>query len=176
MFDGQAGLHYNYFRDYDPATGRYIESDPIGLRGGTPTTYAYVAGNPLSHTDRLGLICDGKWVLWEQEIVSLPAPGWSTLTVPACACFWMCVPCRGRIAWSGNLSSLPRTIGTPFIDYSTGGSPNPGSGGIRPTPRGPSGGPSSAMGGTPKCVCRKPSEGETGCKSCYADSSPSVLH
>jgi naphthoate synthase len=30
--DGQAGLHQNYFRDYDPATGRYVESDPVGLR------------------------------------------------------------------------------------------------------------------------------------------------
>jgi hypothetical protein len=27
------GLSYNYFRNCDPATGRYPESDPIGLRG-----------------------------------------------------------------------------------------------------------------------------------------------
>ena len=33
IFDGQGGLHYNYFRDYDAATGRYIESDPIGIVG-----------------------------------------------------------------------------------------------------------------------------------------------
>jgi RHS repeat-associated protein len=30
-FDGQAGLHQNGFRDFDPAIGRYIESDPVGL-------------------------------------------------------------------------------------------------------------------------------------------------
>ncbi|MFY0104376.1 RHS repeat-associated core domain-containing protein, partial [Acinetobacter baumannii] len=29
-YDQETGLHYNYFRDYDPSTGRYVESDPIG--------------------------------------------------------------------------------------------------------------------------------------------------
>ena len=53
-FDSETGLHYNYFRDYDPSTGRYIESDPIGLDGGI-NTYGYVGENPIRYMDFLGL-------------------------------------------------------------------------------------------------------------------------
>jgi RHS repeat-associated protein len=54
LFDGQAGLHQNYFRDYSPAIGRYVESDPIGLMGGL-NTYGYVGANPISSVDPYGL-------------------------------------------------------------------------------------------------------------------------
>jgi uncharacterized protein RhaS with RHS repeats len=49
------GSHQNYFRDYDPAVGRYVESDPIGLRAGI-NTYGYVKNNPIVGIDPLGLL------------------------------------------------------------------------------------------------------------------------
>jgi RHS repeat-associated protein len=53
-FDQETGLHYNYYRDYDPSTGRYIESDPLGPGGGIHP-YAYVNGNPIGLVDPTGL-------------------------------------------------------------------------------------------------------------------------
>lgn len=57
-YDTETGTHYNYFRHYDPSTGRYMESDPIGLAGGI-NTYAYVNDNSLRFIDPLGL-CSQK--------------------------------------------------------------------------------------------------------------------
>ncbi len=54
-FDQETGLHQNGFRDYDPTTGRYIQSDPIGLAGGT-NTYAYVGADPVMRVDPYGLV------------------------------------------------------------------------------------------------------------------------
>jgi RHS repeat-associated protein len=53
-YDSEAGLFYNGYRDYDPALGRDVESDPIGLAGGI-NTYAYVDDMPTMEYDANGL-------------------------------------------------------------------------------------------------------------------------
>ena len=53
-YDDETGLHYNYFRYYDPSIGRYITSDPIGLSGGM-NTYLYASANPVRFIDPNGL-------------------------------------------------------------------------------------------------------------------------
>ena len=58
-YDQEVNIFYNYFRDYDPITGRYVESDPIGLAGGL-NTYAYVGNNPIGFVDPEGLVSQGN--------------------------------------------------------------------------------------------------------------------
>lgn len=53
-FDAESGLSYDYFRIYEPASGRYLKSDPTGLEGGL-NLYAYTKASPLRHVDPLGL-------------------------------------------------------------------------------------------------------------------------
>jgi RHS repeat-associated protein len=54
-WDSATGLNYNYYRDYEAGTGRYSQSDPIGLEGGI-STYGYANASPLVYADPDGLI------------------------------------------------------------------------------------------------------------------------
>ncbi|MFZ2754483.1 MAG: RHS repeat-associated core domain-containing protein, partial [Lysobacteraceae bacterium] len=82
-YDSDSGMNYNYFRDYDPSTGRYVQSDPIGLDGGI-STYGYVGGNPLTGMDPYGLqevLLAPRFLFetqpWQQ--MARPIPGASTI-------------------------------------------------------------------------------------------------
>ena len=61
-FDVETGLHYNYFRDYNPVIGRYIESDPVGIKKGRNHLYAYVNNNPANKYDSYGLSENCVWL------------------------------------------------------------------------------------------------------------------
>ncbi|WP_421746677.1 RHS repeat domain-containing protein [Burkholderia multivorans] len=57
--DEESGLHYNRFRYYDPMMGRYVNKDPIDLKGGL-NLFSYVDANPLLGIDPLGLVNPAK--------------------------------------------------------------------------------------------------------------------
>jgi len=53
-FDTENGITHNYFRDYESGIGRYVESDPAGLYGGS-STFSYANNRPTRFIDRRGL-------------------------------------------------------------------------------------------------------------------------
>jgi len=57
-YDAETGLNYNYFRDYNPVIGRYMQTDPIGIKGGRNHPYIYAANNSLNGIDPTGLECE----------------------------------------------------------------------------------------------------------------------
>lgn len=60
MADSETGLFYNYFRDYDPQVGRYVQSDPVGLLAG-PNTFNYADNSPVGNFDFFGLAPGDKF-------------------------------------------------------------------------------------------------------------------
>ena len=80
--DPESGLFYNYWRNYDSSKGGYTQSDPIGLTGGTPSTYTYVDGNPLSLIDPNGL--NGSAVLGGAQPLSQALRPAAGLLLAAC--------------------------------------------------------------------------------------------
>jgi RHS repeat-associated protein len=55
-FQAEAGLYQNWMRDYDPATGRYMQADPLGLVDGA-SVYGYARGSPGRWVDPTGKYC-----------------------------------------------------------------------------------------------------------------------
>lgn len=147
-FDSETGLNYNFFRDYDAGTGRYVESDLVGLLGG-PNTYGYVAGSPLSSIDPRGLaiwkVIDaaevgmaygigGKYVFYKLKspcnrnvhkrfTITVHAVGPSTGVSVECK---YCFTAPVRVPFSGEFNDHsgeadPLAFNGPYLDVSRGG-------------------------------------------------------
>jgi len=86
-YDAETGLNYNYLRDYEPSTGRYVESDPMGMMVG-PSTYIYANGNSLGFFDPLGAAPnDNKYwrlfcIIYSIACGLQPPPDWTKFPEP----------------------------------------------------------------------------------------------
>lgn len=69
-YDAETRTHDNWHRTYDPAQGRYLQADPIGLEGGL-NRYGYGLQSPLRFSDPLGLEFDSY------QVVSFITGGWT---------------------------------------------------------------------------------------------------
>jgi RHS repeat-associated protein len=97
-FDKETNLAYNSFRDFDPGLGRYVQSDPIGLKGGI-NTYAYVDADPLRSIDPMGLQSNRYYEKCVEELRIY------CLVVPLAACAIPCVA-SGNVFVGGVLMAI----------------------------------------------------------------------
>ena len=109
-FPGQsqvfADFYYNRYRDYDSATGRYIQADPIGLEGGS-NPYLYAEGNPINVTDP-----DGRIPIVGILVGAAVGVGWEYFTNP-CAT-WVDLAKAGAI---GGLLGGAGGLGVKWFRY-----------------------------------------------------------
>jgi RHS repeat-associated protein len=75
-YDKATGLFQNGWRDYDPSSGRYVQSDPLGVSAAA-NTYAYAAGDPYTEYDPQGLLVHATFYISEGllQIYDLDRPG-----------------------------------------------------------------------------------------------------
>ncbi len=121
-FDRDTGRHYNYHRDYDPGTGRYIQSDPAGLPGGI-NLYAYAGGDPISAKDPTGLNNPGTAGAYHSnailEILGGGSSGASDPGLPATSD----IPSAAR--WMERYSSNPDAVPLAVVGDGSGGATAP---------------------------------------------------
>jgi RHS repeat-associated protein len=75
----RTGLSDNRARWYEPGTGRFINEDPSGFKGGDANLFRYVGNDPLNRIDPSGLMA--KWAQSSAR-ASVPATGWAGLLAP----------------------------------------------------------------------------------------------
>lgn len=104
QYDAESGAHYNYQRDYDATTGRYLQSDPLGLFDG-PNSFAYVGSSPLDTYDEEGLSrCNRN--LRALGLCGKPKVPPRPITIPSGGGVYLLINCHGMVVYVGKATSF----------------------------------------------------------------------
>ena len=108
QYDRETGTHYNYFRDYEAQTGRYVQSDPVGLDDDLGT-FNYVGAVPLTSVDPRGLGRCTK-VLESLNLCKprVPKPDRPDLNVPGSGGLYTVRDCHGNVVYVGQTNNYKK--------------------------------------------------------------------
>jgi RHS repeat-associated protein len=112
-YQTETGLSQNRFRDYDPVVGKYIESDPLGLRAGL-NTYSYAGASPLLRVDPRGL---DYWVqdsgptqqFGLHQAICVGKPDGHPFCISFAALSRCVANCQGQVYEDSDISGLPNS-------------------------------------------------------------------
>lgn len=118
-FDAESGLWHNGHRYYDGRTGRYTQSDPIGLNGGL-NTYLYAFGDSINAIDPSGLGTVGPGIeVGPGNGTETPTPDYVTIniSIPSIFVFGYSITTEKRVAFSygGLATGNPKQLGEPKV-------------------------------------------------------------
>jgi RHS repeat-associated protein len=114
VMDYGGGLFDMRFRKYDPAIGRFISEDPLGIGAGDQNTLRYVSNDPINLSDPLGLQAGWQRVRCSVYGTSLPlqdadTPGWLAAELDWSHSHWFRYDDAGRIVDNTGFGSFYRS-------------------------------------------------------------------
>ena len=118
-YDNETSLYFYRARYYDLAAGRFVNEDPLRVRGGI-NFYAYVGNNAINHTDPTGLKCDNCTSASPLPSNSSACNGYGSETYLGVSLQCFC-KCAGDSSWSqqvrGCLACEHASGANPFVAH-----------------------------------------------------------